>query len=733
MLRQLKTLLVVALTAMAWTRADAQITLVSQAKPKAHIVLASNTEGQKRAAQLLQRFIAETSGATLPIATETKQKRNTIIIGERTEEIQDDGFVLDCHDGVLHIRCNTDRGAIYGATELLERYLGVGYYAYEAYTIRPSANLSLPAFHQAETPAFRFRQTHSYGNDDPIYYDWMRLNNQREVFADNLWVHTFDRLMPAAVYGKAHPEYYSMINGKRQPGNHSQLCLTNPDVFRIIAEKVDSIFRANPDMSLISVSQNDGNHTYCQCPTCKAVNDEEGSPSGNYIRFLNRLATRFPDKQFSTLAYLFTMNPPKKVRPLDNVNIMLCDIDCRREVTLTENASGQEFMRALEGWSKISNNIFVWDYGINFDNMVSPFPNFHILAPNLRTFRDHHATMVFEQVNGGQQRGTDFGEMRAWMLAKLMWNPDQDPDSLMQTFLRGYYGAAAPYLYRYQQLLLGGLLSSGTPLWIYDSPISHKEGMLNERLMSRYDELFDAAEAAVLDDSTLLNRVQTARLPLRYSQLEIARTRQGGDAEEVSRKLETFRLTAERNHVTSLNENLNAVDAYCRLYRERFLPRENTNKAAGAKITWIQAPAPRYRQLAETALTDGLYGGTTYVESWVGWEGTDADFVLDLGEEKTFSTVSADFLHQLGGWILLPKNVTYAYSTDGKSFTTLGQHAFPEDRDRAIKFAAATVKAAEPVSARYVRVSVEGVGMCPAWHYGVGFPAWFFMDEVTVE
>ena len=116
----------------------------------------------------------------------------------------------------------------------------------------------------------------------------------------------------------------------------------------------------------MSVSQNDGNYTNCTCDACKAIDDYEGALSGSIITFLNKLAARFPDKEFSTLAYLYTMNPPKHVKPLPNVNIMLCDIDCDREVTLTENASGKEFVKAMEGWSKITNNIFVWDYGINW-------------------------------------------------------------------------------------------------------------------------------------------------------------------------------------------------------------------------------------------------------------------------------------------------------------------------------------------------------------------------------
>lgn len=733
MLRNITLRVAALLLVAAGTPAHAQMALTADGRAKAQIILRDTCGTCREAATLLERFVAETSGAHLPLYAMAPESKGSIIIGEATDCVPTDGYVLDCHDGLLRILSGGGKGAVYGVTDLLERYLGVGYWAYDAYTLRPAKDISLPAFHHEESPAFSFRQTHSYGNDDPVYYDWMRLNNQREVFAGGLWVHTFDQIMPASIYGQAHPEYYSMINGERRPGNHSQLCLTNPDVLEIMAAKVDSIFRANPGMSLISISQNDGNHTYCQCPACKAVDDEEGSPAGNYIRFVNRLAERFPDKEFSTLAYLFTMNPPAKTRPLKNVNIMLCDIDCRREVPLTDNASGREFMKALEGWSAISDNIFVWDYCINFDNMVSPFPNFHILGPNLRTFRQHHARMVFEQANGARQRGTDFGEMRAWILSKLMWNPDQDTDSLMQVFLQGYYGAAAPYLYRYQMALRENLARYDVPLWIYDSPVSHKDGMLCDSHVAVYDELFDQAEQAVRDDSTLLARVETARLPLRYSKLEIARTRQGGNAEKISKDLETFRSVAASNRVTSLNENLNPVEGYCQLYRKRFLPRPNTNKAAGAKVSWRIAPAPRYQKIASTALTDGLYGGTTFVESWVGWEGSNADFVLDLGKQKAFSKVTADFLHQLGQWVLLPRSVTVSYSKDGKDFRPMGKFTFAEDRDRATKFASAVVALSSEVKARYVRIEIEGLGMCPSWHYGVGYPAWFFLDEVTVE
>jgi hypothetical protein len=322
--------------------------------------------------------------------------------------------------------------------------------------------------------------------------------------------------------------------------------------------------------------------------------------------------------------------------------------------------------------------------------------------------------------------------MRAYMLGKLMWNPNLDSDSLMQTFLHGYYGAAAPFLYQYHKIMEGALLASGTPLWIYDSPISHKNGMLNKHLRKTYNELFDKAEAAVSNDSTLTRRVRMARLPLQYSELEIARTETTGNKTNIVKKLNLFENRTTEYNIPSLNERENRPSDYCKLYRQRFLPTAETNKAAGAKITWNIKPAERYQPIADKALTDGLYGGTTYVESWVGWNGIDADFILDLGSTKEINSISTDFLHQLGAWILLPKGGYYATSLDGKKYEPFGKYEFAEDRDLSVKFVKGKVSTSKPVKARYIKVHVNTLGNCPSWHYGVGYPAWFFMDEIVV-
>ncbi|MEG0038274.1 MAG: DUF4838 domain-containing protein [Bacteroides sp.] len=710
----------------------AQVSLVKKGKPTARIILSDDTSAERTAANLLQNFIQKISGSSLPIHCNQTAKKGDVLISSHQElpSVTSDGFSLSTQHGILKISSGNDNGVVYGVVTLLEQYLGVDYWGENEYSFTPRKTITLPLIDKIDNPAFRYRQSQCYATRDSLYKWWHRLEEPSEVFAATYWVHTFDKLLPSDVYGKTHPEYYSFFKGKRHPGKASQWCLTNPDVFEIVSQRIDSIFKANPDKHIISVSQNDGNYTNCTCDSCKAIDDREGALSGSVITFLNKLAARFPDKEFSTLAYLYTMNPPKHLKPLPNVNIMLCDIDCNREVSLTENASGREFVKAMKGWSAITDNIFVWDYGINFDNYLAPFPNFHILQDNIRLFKQHHATMHFSQIAGS--RGGDFAELRAYLVSKLMWNPEANTDSLMQHFLHGYYGEAAAPIYRYIKVMEGALIGSGQRLWIYDSPVSHKKGMLKPELMRRYNALFDEAEKAVSGDERLLKRVQRARLPLQYSELEIARTENEKDLDDINRKLTLFEERVKAFKVPTLNERNNSPVEYCQLYKERYMPRARQSIALGAKVSYLTEPTGRYKEVGETALTDGLFGGSTFVESWVGWEGKDGALVVDLGQSKEFRSIETDFLHQVGQWILFPLRVVYSYSDDGVTYTHLETHNLPEDRSIEVKFRGIRSESPQPIRARYIKVEVTGTKECPTWHYGVGHPSWFFMDEITI-
>lgn len=719
----------------------AQIPLVRDGKPHSRIIVDPNDSIDMQAAILMQDFVKRISNVELPIITDSPQiKKGDIILGNFQLPIQgldptkltEDGFYLSTKDGYIRIVKGKGKGTIYGIVTLLEDYFGVRYYAANTAVFKPDKNLTLAEnITHIDNPSFRYRQTQAYSTKDPIYKTWHRLEEPSEVFADHLWVHTFDRILPSKEFGKSHPEYYALINGEHRPGWASQWCLTNPEVFDIVAHRVDSIFKANPDKNMISISQNDGHDTYCTCENCTAINQYEGSLSGSIIHFLNKLAARFPDKEFSTLAYMYSVAPPKHVKPLPNVNIMLCNIECTREITLPENEIGQKFVSDMEGWAKITDNIFVWDYGIDFDNYLSPFPNFHVLQPNMKLFKDNKTTMHFSQIAGS--KGGDFSELRSYVVSQLMWDTSLNSDSLVVEFLDGYYGKpASPYLYEYIKLRQGALIGSNIPLKLYDTPVFHKTGMLNQPMLTIYKNLFEKAEQVSKDDPTFYKRLKEAHLPVQYSELEIAHTNKINNPRELERKLNFFRQRANELNVTDLNEQGSKINDYCDLYKERYLTNRDNNLALGAKVSYITTPNAPYNHLPERTLTDGILGAAAPSEEWIGWQGQDGEFLIDLGETKSIQTIHFDFLQRLGSWAILPKSATSYTSVDNISFTEMGRKDIPEDRDIKAKFVNVEIKSKEKVEARYVKIKIENIGLCPSWHLAVGHPAWFLIDEVFI-
>ena len=115
------------------------------------------------------------------------------------------------------------------------------------------------------------------------------------------------------------------------------------------------------------------------------------------------------------------------------------------------------------------------------------------------------------------------------------------------------------------------------------------------------------------------------------------------------------------------------------------------------KVTYLIPPSGKYAALGKDALVDGLFGGATFVDSWIGWEGTDGAFVIDLGEAKEIHSVETDFLHQIGAWILFPLKVVYSYADDGEHYTHWKTIDLPEEHTGEVKFRRVKAESAGPI------------------------------------
>jgi hypothetical protein len=333
------------------------------------------------------------------------------------------------------------------------------------------------------------------------------------------WVHTFyqiNGLLPVDQYFDKHPEWYSLIKGQRRR-EHSQLCLTNEEMRREMVRVVKERIRRNPGATMISISQNDW-HGYCECPKCQALDEHEGTHAGTLIHFINAVAEEvekeFPGILIETLAYQYTRIPPRHVRPRRNVVVRLCSIECSFSETLAEgtNEANVSFRRDLESWSRISPQLYIWDYVTNFSDYLAPHPNFRVLAPNLRYFVKKGAIGIFEQGDSGCRVG-HFVRLRAWYLAHLLWHPDADEKRLLDTFMNGYYGAAAPHLIRSIEVIDEAGRRAKVPVRCFTRDTGTWLPLAD---LNRAWQCFDKAARAVAGDPILVERVRRERLPLDY-------------------------------------------------------------------------------------------------------------------------------------------------------------------------------------------------------------------------
>ncbi len=325
------------------------------------------------------------------------------------------------------------------------------------------------------------------------------------------FVHTFYPLVPPAEHFAKHPEWYSEIKGKRTH-DHAQLCLTNPELREHVVERVKQWLRESPEARIVSVSQNDW-YGFCECAHCKALDDAEGSHAGTLLDFVNYVAEKiqseFPQVAVDTLAYQYTRRPPKTLKPRPNVIIRLCSIECNFREPLEAPANAR-FADDIRGWAKICDRLYIWDYTTDFAHYLQPHPNWYVLGPNVRFFAAHHVQGVFEQ-GAYQSHGAEFAELRAWVLAQLLWDPRRDDRALIREFLEGYYGAAAPAIQRYLDRMQAA--SAGWNLTCFsrtDTPF-HRFATL-----CAAEQLWREAEAAVAGDAELLARTQRGRMWLGY-------------------------------------------------------------------------------------------------------------------------------------------------------------------------------------------------------------------------
>ena len=460
------------------TYADVLIAENSQAKMQ--IVLSDTpTAVEKTSALELKEHLDNICQADFKITSQSKKdsSKRSIFVGDfsTTKEI------LNCPDfsklGYDSIKIKTTpqgdialcghpkRGTLYAVYTLLEDYIGVRWWSQTERFLPNKPTLRIVEVDNSYTPKLMLREALYRIAFDGIFASKMkqngatltRMNFDRPVIpveyggCDTLVLfkgrgssfHAHYEIIPPAKYFKDHPEWFSLFNGKRTC-DHAQLCLTNEEMTQEYIKNIKQLLRENPKATSIQVSQNDWGKA-CQCPKCKAIDDENESHAGTNIYFANKIGEaiekEFPNVWIDTFAYQYTRKAPKKIAPRKNVLVRLCTIECSfiKPLESAVEKRNQAFVDDMVEWGKITKNLFIWDYVTCFRSYMMLHPNMRVLAPNIRFFVNNSASGIFEQGDAFCSAG-DFVLMRNWVISHLMWNPDLNEKILFDEFLYGYYG-----------------------------------------------------------------------------------------------------------------------------------------------------------------------------------------------------------------------------------------------------------------------------------------------------
>jgi len=557
----------------------AAITISRNGQATAVIVVAPDaSEPEQYAAAELARFLGQIAGGEFKAQNEENKESSCIFVGPgaakwadaqfSTDGLGAEGIVIRTVGDDLILAGGRPRGTLYAVYTFLEDQLGCRWWSSTESKIPRKRMIAVDKLDIRYVPPLEYRSPYW---TDAFDTDWSARNKangqQHRLEAKHGgkhicegFVHTFYPLIPPEKYFAEHPEWFSEIEGKRTTEN-AQLCLTNEDMRKELVKNLKERLRANPEATIASVSQNDW-HRNCQCAQCAAIDQEEGSPAGLMLRFVNAVAAdieqEFPNVAISTLAYQYTRKPPKITKPRPNVIVQLCSIECSFCKPLADERN-KAFRDDIIGWSQISNRLYIWDYTTNFRHYILPHPNLRVLGPNVKFFADHNVPGIFEQ-GAYTSYGAEMAELRAWVLSKLLWEPTRDGEVLVNEFLSGYYGPAAPSIKAYLKVMHDGVEASGDWLGCFEA---HTAKFLSFDNLARGWQHLKAAEQAAADDPDLRFRVQVAQLPVMYTFMmrwkQMREDAKAGNAEwpmpdSIQETYDQFMTIAKKKNVTRLNE-----------------------------------------------------------------------------------------------------------------------------------------------------------------------------------
>ncbi len=171
------------------------------------------------------------------------------------------------------------------------------------------------------------------------------------------------------------------------------------------------------------------------------------------------------------------------------------------------------------------------------------------------------------------------------------------------------------------------------------------------------------------------------------------------------------------------------------IHKSKTISAEFFKKDNDWSVELLSKPTDMYFAGGNDGLIDGINGTTNWRKGdWHGYQSQDFEAVIDLKRETEISRISANFLQDTRSWILMPTQVEFYTSNDGKNFKllyTIQNTVDPKDYESQTKIFEVVKKS----RAKYIKVKAYNFGKLPEWHQGFPYDgeAFIFVDEIRVK
>jgi hypothetical protein len=459
----------------------------------------TGAQASKRLSETLERIFS----LPFPVvaASEGPAIRLRVADGPRPGAFAREDYTIRTSDRGIEITGATGLALRHAVWDLLHRLGYRQFFPGPVWEVVPELDAFELDLDLSESPDYASRRIwYGFGLVDhnrAAYLDWVEKNRMEGGFTLNTG-HAYGKLIRSQQAAfDAHPEFYALVDGKRQILPEAKFCVANPGVREAAIAYALEFFDENPDADSVSMDPSDGGG-WCECEDCVKL----GTPSDRALILANTVAEavvskRGKDRHVGIYAYNYHSEPPSvKVHP--NVVVSAATGFIKGGITIEAILAGWAKQGATLGIREYY-SVSAWDRdlpgaarGGRLGYLAETIPAFHATGARF---------LSAESSDNWGPNGLGY-----YFASRTMWDVGEAArrDAIVPDFLERAFGPAREPMDEFYRRIDG---DNRLATLVYDD------------LLARLYRLLDQAKTAASGDPVIGARLDALTLWVRHAEL----------------------------------------------------------------------------------------------------------------------------------------------------------------------------------------------------------------------